>query len=131
MAPCSAMICQQVTLSGDAEWPKVADAVIEALWGTCHSPGAESHEPGCHTASRRKTPVGHRPASLRHQGPHPVRRERSPDAPQSRYRARCDWGRGVHRWQPLAPCEHPPDSSAGREVTGNMLDYTAHMSSIQ
>ena len=31
MAPCSAMICQQVTLSGDAEWPKVADAVIEAV----------------------------------------------------------------------------------------------------
>jgi hypothetical protein len=25
------MIYQQVTLSGDAEWPKVADAVIEAL----------------------------------------------------------------------------------------------------
>jgi hypothetical protein len=25
------MICQQVVLSGDAEWPKVADAVIEAL----------------------------------------------------------------------------------------------------
>ena len=25
------MICQQVTLSGDAEWPKVADAVIEAV----------------------------------------------------------------------------------------------------
>jgi hypothetical protein len=24
------MIYQQVTLSGDAEWPKVADAVIEA-----------------------------------------------------------------------------------------------------
>jgi hypothetical protein len=24
------MICQQVTLSGSAEWPKVADAVIEA-----------------------------------------------------------------------------------------------------
>ena len=24
------MICQQVTLSGYAEWPKVADAVIEA-----------------------------------------------------------------------------------------------------
>src|SRR5882672_6604333 len=33
MAHCSAMICQQVTLSGDAEWPKVADAVIEALCG--------------------------------------------------------------------------------------------------
>ena len=30
MAHCSAMIYQQVTLSGDAEWPKVADAVIEA-----------------------------------------------------------------------------------------------------
>ena len=30
MAPCSAMICQQVPLSGDAEWLKVADAVIEA-----------------------------------------------------------------------------------------------------
>src|SRR5258705_14021161 len=26
----NALICQQVTLSGDAEWPKVADAVIEA-----------------------------------------------------------------------------------------------------
>ena len=34
-AHCNAMICQQVTLLGDAEWPKVADAVIEArlsLW---------------------------------------------------------------------------------------------------
>ncbi len=30
IAYCNAMICQQVTLSGDAEWPKVADAVIEA-----------------------------------------------------------------------------------------------------
>ena len=30
MAPCHAMICHQVTLSGDAEWPKVADAMIEA-----------------------------------------------------------------------------------------------------
>ena len=30
MAYCNTMICQQVTLSGDAEWPKVADAVIEA-----------------------------------------------------------------------------------------------------
>jgi alkanesulfonate monooxygenase SsuD/methylene tetrahydromethanopterin reductase-like flavin-dependent oxidoreductase (luciferase family) len=28
---CNAVICQQVTLSSDAEWPKVADAVIEAL----------------------------------------------------------------------------------------------------
>ena len=31
MAHCHTMICQQVTLSGAAEWPKVADAVIEAL----------------------------------------------------------------------------------------------------
>jgi hypothetical protein len=30
MAHCRAMLCQQVTLLGDAEWPKVADAVIEA-----------------------------------------------------------------------------------------------------
>jgi hypothetical protein len=29
-AHCNDMICQQVTLLGDAEWPKVADAVIEA-----------------------------------------------------------------------------------------------------
>ena len=28
------MICHQVTLSGDAEWPKVADAVIEAAKGS-------------------------------------------------------------------------------------------------
>src|SRR6267143_157553 len=31
-AHCNAMICQQVTLSGDAEWPKVADAMIEAVF---------------------------------------------------------------------------------------------------
>jgi hypothetical protein len=29
-AHCNAMICQQVTLLGNAEWPKVAAAVIEA-----------------------------------------------------------------------------------------------------
>src|SRR4030095_11995239 len=28
---CNEMICQQATLSSDAEWPKVADAMIEAL----------------------------------------------------------------------------------------------------
>ena len=33
-AHCNAMICQQVTLSGDAKWPKVADAVIEAVEDT-------------------------------------------------------------------------------------------------
>ena len=31
MAHCHTMICQQVTLSGAAECPKVADAVIEAV----------------------------------------------------------------------------------------------------
>jgi len=31
MAHCHTMICQQVTLSGEAEWPKVADAVIEGF----------------------------------------------------------------------------------------------------
>jgi len=35
------MICQQVTLSGDAEWPKVADAVIEAI-----ERGEKGLEPG-------------------------------------------------------------------------------------
>ena len=39
MAPCRAMICHQVTLSGDAEWPKVADAVIEAAPSTTKSGG--------------------------------------------------------------------------------------------
>ncbi len=34
MAHCNVMIYQQVTLSGDAEWPKVADAVIEAYEST-------------------------------------------------------------------------------------------------
>jgi hypothetical protein len=34
-AHCNAMICQQVTLLGDAEWPKVADAVIEAEKSSC------------------------------------------------------------------------------------------------
>src|SRR2546428_7658812 len=34
IAHCNAMICQQVTWSGDAEWPKVADAVIEAHFAT-------------------------------------------------------------------------------------------------
>src|SRR6266478_5136933 len=35
IAHCNAMICQQVTLSCDAEWPKVADAVIEAICRVC------------------------------------------------------------------------------------------------
>jgi hypothetical protein len=36
MAHCDVMLYQQVTLSGDAEWPKVADAVIEAGVPTCN-----------------------------------------------------------------------------------------------
>ena len=31
MAHCNVMLYQQVALSGDAEWPKVADTVIEAF----------------------------------------------------------------------------------------------------
>jgi hypothetical protein len=31
MSHCNEMICQHVMLSDYAEWPKVADAVIEAL----------------------------------------------------------------------------------------------------
>src|SRR5216683_229918 len=38
MAHCNVMIYQQVTLSGDAEWPKVADAVIEAPMSVCLLP---------------------------------------------------------------------------------------------
>src|SRR6266568_9469194 len=42
------MICQQVTLLGDAEWPKVADAVIEAQRGylpllACHERQHRAH----------------------------------------------------------------------------------------
>src|SRR5262249_10598264 len=86
---------------------------------------------GCRTASRRKTRVPHTLACPWPRGQRRVRRGRSRDGRQSRYRVRCDWGPGVHRWQQLAPCEHPPDSIEGRKVTRNMLDYTAHMSSIQ
>jgi hypothetical protein len=32
IAYCNVVICQQATLSGEAERPKVADAVIEAGW---------------------------------------------------------------------------------------------------
>jgi len=38
MSPCNEMICQHVTLSGYAERPKVADAVIEALCPTKNHP---------------------------------------------------------------------------------------------
>jgi hypothetical protein len=41
IAHCNAMICQQVTLSGDAEWPKVADAVIEAVSRYRCAPGSD------------------------------------------------------------------------------------------
>jgi hypothetical protein len=39
MSHCNEMICQQVSLSGYAEWPKVADAVIEAQLSTTKSDG--------------------------------------------------------------------------------------------
>src|SRR6266702_7887852 len=44
-AHCNAMICQQVTLLGDAEWPKVADAVIEAPCPTIHPPSGRKPHP--------------------------------------------------------------------------------------
>jgi len=39
MAHCSATIYQQVTLSGDDEWPKVADAMIEAFFRVLEQQG--------------------------------------------------------------------------------------------
>ena len=45
MAHCSAMLCPQVTLSGDAEWPKVADAVIEAAPGCLVVTDLVEHKP--------------------------------------------------------------------------------------
>src|SRR5215831_6345297 len=49
----NAMIYQQVTLSGDAEWPKVADAVIEAqdyctFLATTHATSAGISAPNLH-----------------------------------------------------------------------------------
>jgi hypothetical protein len=43
MSHCNEMICQQVTLSGYAEGPKVADAVIEAHFSTCFCLNQQSH----------------------------------------------------------------------------------------
>jgi hypothetical protein len=59
ISPCNEMICQQVTLSCYAEWPKVADAVIEAEQYACRrgcwlhvSAAAETPSlPDCHAAS--------------------------------------------------------------------------------
>ena len=44
MAYCNVMICQQATLSGEAERPKVADAVIEAGSSTCTSSHQEAFD---------------------------------------------------------------------------------------
>src|SRR5919109_998278 len=60
-------------------------------------------------------------------GRRPARQERSRDGRQSRERALCGSDRVVRRSQEPAPYVHPPDSIEGREVTGNLLDYTAHM----
>ena len=56
-----------------------------------------------------------------------VRQERSRDGRQSRYRALCGSDRVVRKSQEQAPYVHPPYSIEGRDVTGNMLGYTAHM----
>src|SRR2546426_1022897 len=57
-AHCNAMICQQVTLSGDAEGPKVADAVIEAG----QSPPQQTHQPSFR--KRQQTHHGVSPRQL-------------------------------------------------------------------
>ena len=41
MVHCNAMICQQVTLSGDVEWLKVADTVIETLHTGLYNSGTQ------------------------------------------------------------------------------------------
>src|SRR6266851_301177 len=55
-AHCNAMICQQVTLSGDAEWPKVADAVIEAHQASASEPWASPRNMDT-TPRERHTPI--------------------------------------------------------------------------
>src|SRR5262249_48941212 len=56
--------------------------------------------------------------------------QRSRDGRQSRYRAPCGSDPGVRRSPEQVPCVPPPDRIAGMDMTRNMLDYTAHMSSI-
>src|SRR6516162_3082581 len=102
-----------------------------ALGHVEHSPAAESHGRGCRTAHRRKIHAGQRPASRWHRGRRRTKRGRFRDGRQSRDTGLCGSDRVVRRSQQLAPCEHPPDSIAGREVTGKMRDYTAHMYSSQ
>ena len=46
MAYCNVMVCQQTTLSGEAERPKVADAVIEAFLGKKYFSRADLFSPG-------------------------------------------------------------------------------------
>src|SRR6266511_3730765 len=67
-AHCNAMICQQVTLSGDAEWPKVADAVIEAdlrMTHAHHQP-PDPRKPDYHRGFSRRSDL--RSAAGRWQG---------------------------------------------------------------
>src|SRR6267143_6552299 len=56
MAHCSATIYQQVTLSGDDEWPKVADAMIEAGFPPVSLRPSEEPEPGRHDGGARCSP---------------------------------------------------------------------------
>ena len=85
MAHCHTMICQQVTLSGEAEWPKVADAVIEAVAlrqkAVAAPRSVNGDDPGVVGLLRRptpdETPVG---TSTRHP-PQPDRAARVPTDP--------------------------------------------------
>src|SRR2546429_4010860 len=57
-AHCNAMICQQVTLLGDAEWPKVADAVIEARATACGAADAIALRRGSALQPETRNAVG-------------------------------------------------------------------------
>src|SRR5712692_9736298 len=70
-AHCNAMICQQVTLLGDAEWPKVADAVIEATTSPCTARAARrvraaACRPGATAAPAGVAPLPHHAAMEDH-----------------------------------------------------------------
>ena len=52
MTHCSATICQQVTLSGGAGWPKVAGAVIKAPANVPGGTRGGMHEPGVRRGSQ-------------------------------------------------------------------------------
>jgi hypothetical protein len=57
MTHCNEMIYQQVTLLGYAEWPKVADAVIEAEFPILHASARMETPSYCDSAVERRLRV--------------------------------------------------------------------------